>query len=265
MYDAYTTAEPALLADGPAHHVGREEHRQQPARADRAVRGHGRRRRPTSSCSWPRAAASANKSLPVPGDQGDPEPGLDDAVPRGEDPLARHRGLPAVPPRDRRRRHVAPSSRSRRPSTRRALPRRRCPPRARSPAAASATTSSRSRSSSSPRRSASARSSAASTSATTSASIRLPRHGASLPVAIAVSCSADRQAKAKITAEGVFLEQLEFDPAGSCPRSPTPARADTDGISGTGKGAAVKIDLTRPMAGDPAPSCPSTRSRPGCR
>ncbi len=43
--------------------------------------------------------------------------------------------------------------------------------------------------------------------------IRLPRHGASLPVGIGVSCSADRQAKAKITAEGVFLEQLETNPA----------------------------------------------------
>lgn len=43
--------------------------------------------------------------------------------------------------------------------------------------------------------------------------IRLPRHGASLPVGVAVSCSADRQALAKITAEGVFLEELERDPA----------------------------------------------------
>lgn len=43
--------------------------------------------------------------------------------------------------------------------------------------------------------------------------IRLPRHGASCPVGIAVSCSADRQAKAKITADGVFIEQLERDPA----------------------------------------------------
>ena len=65
----------------------------------------------------------------------------------------------------------------------------------------------------SPRRSASARSSAASISATTSASIRLPRHGASLPVGIGVSCSADRQIKAKITPDGIFLEQLEADPA----------------------------------------------------
>ncbi len=43
--------------------------------------------------------------------------------------------------------------------------------------------------------------------------IRLPRHGASLPIAIAVSCSADRQAKAKITKEGIFIEELERDPA----------------------------------------------------
>ncbi|WP_371173842.1 fumarate hydratase [Buchananella felis] len=78
--------------------------------------------------------------------------------------------------------------------------------------------------------------------------IRLPRHGASLPVAIAVSCSADRQAKAKITPEGVFLEQLEFDPGRFLPET-TDAELDasTDGVSGTGKGAAVKIDLSRPM------------------
>ncbi|WP_241385265.1 fumarate hydratase [Rhodococcus sp. CH91] len=78
--------------------------------------------------------------------------------------------------------------------------------------------------------------------------IRLPRHGASLPVAIAVSCSADRQAKAKITPEGVFLEQLEFEPGRFLPEvTDSQLDAETDGISGTGKGAAVKIDLTRPM------------------
>ena len=49
--------------------------------------------------------------------------------------------------------------------------------------------------------------------------VRLPRHGASLPVAIGVSCSADRQALAKITADGVFLEQLETDPAQYLPES----------------------------------------------
>ena len=78
--------------------------------------------------------------------------------------------------------------------------------------------------------------------------IRLPRHGASLPVAIAVSCSADRQCLGKITPEGVFIEQLETEPAQYMPET-TDAKldAETDGISGTGKGAAVKIDLTKPM------------------
>lgn len=78
--------------------------------------------------------------------------------------------------------------------------------------------------------------------------IRLPRHGASLPVAMAVSCSADRQAKAKITPEGVFLEQLEFNPGRFLPEvTDSQLDAETSGVSGTGKGAAVKIDLTRPM------------------
>jgi fumarate hydratase class I len=68
--------------------------------------------------------------------------------------------------------------------------------------------------------------------------IRLPRHGASCPVAIAVSCSADRQALGKITRDGVFLEQLEHDPAKYLP--------DTthDDVAGD----EVRIDLTRPMS-----------------
>jgi fumarate hydratase class I len=68
--------------------------------------------------------------------------------------------------------------------------------------------------------------------------VRLPRHGASLPIGIGVSCSADRQVKAKITLEGVFLEQLEHDPAQYLPEA-------TDHILG---GEVVKIDLTRPMS-----------------
>ncbi|MGV8848153.1 MAG: fumarate hydratase [Propionibacteriaceae bacterium] len=67
--------------------------------------------------------------------------------------------------------------------------------------------------------------------------IRLPRHGASLPVAIAVSCSADRQALGKITPEGVFLEQLEFEPGRYMPET-------TDEHLG---GDVVTIDLNRPM------------------
>ncbi|NNM45961.1 fumarate hydratase [Knoellia koreensis] len=84
--------------------------------------------------------------------------------------------------------------------------------------------------------------------------IRLPRHGASLPVAIAVSCSADRQVLGKITAEGVFIEQFETDPARFLPEqthdSLTADSVDSEdavGASSTGKGAVVEVDLTRPM------------------
>jgi fumarate hydratase class I len=70
--------------------------------------------------------------------------------------------------------------------------------------------------------------------------IRLPRHGASCPVAIAVSCSADRQVLGKITAEGVFLEKLETDPAHYLPEV-TDEHVDTDA-------GVVKIDLNRPMS-----------------
>jgi fumarate hydratase class I len=70
--------------------------------------------------------------------------------------------------------------------------------------------------------------------------VRLPRHGASCPVAIAVSCSADRQALGKITAEGVFLEQLETDPAHYMPSAGV-----SDEISA---GEVVQIDLNQPMA-----------------
>ncbi len=67
--------------------------------------------------------------------------------------------------------------------------------------------------------------------------IRLPRHGASCPVAIAVSCSADRQAKARITRDGVFLEQLETEPAHYLP-DVTDEHLDDD---------VVRIDLNQPM------------------
>lgn len=70
--------------------------------------------------------------------------------------------------------------------------------------------------------------------------VRLPRHGASCPVAIAVSCSADRQALGKITADGVFLEQLETDPVKYMPEI-----EEQHLIQG---GEVVKIDLTQPMS-----------------
>jgi fumarate hydratase class I len=68
--------------------------------------------------------------------------------------------------------------------------------------------------------------------------VRLPRHGASCPVAMAVSCSADRQALAKITKDGIFLEQLETDPARFLPAT------THDELSGE----VVKIDLQMPMS-----------------
>jgi fumarate hydratase class I len=68
--------------------------------------------------------------------------------------------------------------------------------------------------------------------------IRLARHGASLPIGIGVSCSADRQIKAKITADGVFLEELEHEPAHYLPDH-------TQEIEG---GECVNIDLSRPMS-----------------
>ncbi len=67
--------------------------------------------------------------------------------------------------------------------------------------------------------------------------VRMPRHGASLPVAVAVSCSADRQARARITADGVFLEDLERNPARFLPE---PTEADLTAE-------VVRIDLDQPM------------------
>jgi fumarate hydratase class I len=67
--------------------------------------------------------------------------------------------------------------------------------------------------------------------------IRLPRHGASLPIGLGVSCSADRQALAKITRDGVFLEELEHDPAKYLPP------IDETDLAGE----VVKIDLNKPM------------------
>jgi fumarate hydratase class I len=67
--------------------------------------------------------------------------------------------------------------------------------------------------------------------------IRLPRHGASLPIGLGVSCSADRQAMGKITKDGVFLEELEHNPAKYLPD------IDTSKLGGE----VVQIDLNRPM------------------
>jgi fumarate hydratase class I len=65
--------------------------------------------------------------------------------------------------------------------------------------------------------------------------IRLPRHGASCPIGLGVSCSADRNIKAKITREGIFIEKLETDPARYLPQAEVPSEK------------AVSVDLDRPM------------------
>src|SRR5437762_3640786 len=67
--------------------------------------------------------------------------------------------------------------------------------------------------------------------------IRLPRHGASLPIGLGVSCSADRQALGKITKDGVYLEELEHNPAKYLPE------VDTSKLGGD----VVKINLRQPM------------------
>jgi fumarate hydratase class I len=67
--------------------------------------------------------------------------------------------------------------------------------------------------------------------------VRLPRHGASLPIAIAVSCSADRQAKGKITKDGIFLEKLEREPAHFLPEI----------VDENIGGEAISVDLNQPM------------------
>ena len=71
--------------------------------------------------------------------------------------------------------------------------------------------------------------------------IRLPRHGASCPIGIGVSCSADRQALAKITPDGIFIEKLERDPARFLPDAGS-TESDADDT------AVVEIDLNQPMA-----------------
>lgn len=82
--------------------------------------------------------------------------------------------------------------------------------------------------------------------------VRLPRHGASLPVAIAVSCSADRQCLGKITPEGVFIEELETDPAQFLPdvteEHLIEGADEAVGASSTGQGGVVEIDIDQPMA-----------------
>ena len=100
-------AQPALLAARPADHVGRAQHRHQPAGPGRDLRrGPGRARRRVQVPLHGQGRRLGQQVVPLPGDQGAAEPDADDAVPGGEAAADRHRGLPAVPPGDRHRRHL---------------------------------------------------------------------------------------------------------------------------------------------------------------
>ncbi len=84
--------------------------------------------------------------------------------------------------------------------------------------------------------------------------IRLPRHGASCPVGMGVSCSANRNIKAKINREGIWIEKLEHNPGKYIPEE----------LRQAGEGEAVRIDLNRPMKRSWL-SCRNTRSLHVCR
>ena len=100
-------AQPALLPARPADHVGRAEHRQQPAGPGRAVRrGPGRAPRRVQVPVHGQGRRLGQQVVPLPGDEGAAQPDADDAVPGGEAAADRHRRLPAVPPGHRHRRHL---------------------------------------------------------------------------------------------------------------------------------------------------------------
>ena len=247
IFDTYQTRQPALLADGAARPCGTRVNTGTNLPAEikiSAVDGDAYK-----FLFMAKGGGSANKSYLFQETKALLNPDEPARVPRREAAHARHRGLPAVPPGRRHRRHVGRDRRSRRPSWPRPATSTPCPPRA-----ASAGHGFRDLELE------------AEVLALTQAFgigaqfggkyfchdvrvIRLPRHGASCPVGIAVSCSADRQALAKITADGVFLEQLERDPAQYLPEV-------TDDDLG---GDVVQIDLEPADGRDPRRAQPSTR------
>ena len=117
-------AQPALLPARAADDVRGEEHRHQPAGPDRALL-HARQGRPGVQVPLHgQGRRLGQQVVPLPGDQGRPQPDAADGVPRREDPLARHRRVPAVPPRRRHRRHERGVRAEDREVRLRALPRR---------------------------------------------------------------------------------------------------------------------------------------------
>ena len=202
--------EPALQPDGAAHDVRGAEHRHQPAGRDQDLR---RRRRRLQVPVHRQGRRQRQQVVPVPGDQGAAQRGDAAAVDLREDADARHRGLPAVPPRRRHRRHVGRVRRRDGQAGVDPLPRRAADRGLDRRATASATSSSSARCCQLAQQTGIGAQFGGKYFCHDVRIIRLPRHGASCPVAMAVSCSADRQALGKITRDGVFLEQLETDPA----------------------------------------------------
>ncbi len=159
-----------------------------------------------------KGGGSANKSFLLPADAGRAERGSPAEIPRHPDPHARHRGLPALSPRDRGRRHLGRDEPQDGEARLDALPRRPAErgqqQRPGHPRPRDGEEGARAHPPDGHRRA-------------VRRQVFLPRrardpparHGASVPIGIGVSCSADRQALGKITRDGVFLEQLETNPA----------------------------------------------------
>ena len=107
VFDAYTRLNLRYSPARPADHVGRAQHRHQPAGPDRDLRrGPGRAPGRVQVPLHGQGRRLGQQVLPLPGDQGAAEPDADDAVPGGEAAPDRHRRLPALPPGDRHRRHL---------------------------------------------------------------------------------------------------------------------------------------------------------------
>ena len=193
--------------------------------------------------------------LPLPGDQGGTQPGPDGLVPGGEDPLA-------WAPRPARRitwpswsAAPAPSTRSRPPSTPRPSTWTRCRRPARWTRTASATSSSSSRCWRSPGEAGIGAQFGGKYFCHDVRVVRLPRHGASCPVAIAVSCSADRQAKAQDQRERGVPRAARNRPCAVPARDTTRPTLTATSCGSTCRGRWPRSGL----------SCPATPSRPGSR
>ncbi len=176
--------------------------------------------------------------LPVPGDQGGAEPGADALLPGGEAALARHLRLPALPPGHRGRRDQRRVRAEDGQVRLGQVPRRPAGQRRLAAGHGFRDLELEQQVLELTRKIGIGAQFGGKYFCHDVRVIRLPRHGASCPVAIAVSCSADRQALGKITSDGVFLEQLETNPAQYLPDT-TDDELDGD---------VVRIDLTRPMS-----------------